>query len=145
LKKATYLKVAVIGCVTVLTLYCVASIAKEQRAPLRLRKINIVGEHRVDTSFFPGVNARWQHDHYRFVILPSDTIVLSVKDRRNVETTFKRKLVFVPGPPDLWQVIDRTHYHLWSGGPTLYRGHHRFYYVFRSRHYGNMFFRKIDE
>jgi hypothetical protein len=96
--------------------------------PIRLTKTDIIGDYRIDTNFFTRKNAKWQYDHYRFTI-----------------TRYKEKIVYSSGPPDMWKVQNGTAYQVLKYPPKLFRGHKKFYYVFKSDYYGNMFFRKVDK
>ena len=122
--------------------FIMAAIADHYRKPIRLTKVDIVGNYRIDTNFFKGENAKWQYDHYKFTITATDSIYFYVTDKDTVLKTFKGKLNYSSGPPDLWRIMSDTTYHVIKNSPTLYRGNNKFYYVFHSDLYGNMFFRK---
>src|SRR5690606_22621730 len=98
---------------------------------------------RIDTNIFGGTNANWQYDRFRFTITPTDSIYLYVTKKDTIIKSFNEKIIYSSGPPDLWKVQSDTNYHVIQYPPTLYRGHDKFYYVFKSDHYGNMFFRKV--
>ncbi len=123
-------------------LFVTAVISDHYRTPIRLIKADITGNYRIDTSFFPGTNAKWQYEHYKFEITPTDSIYFYVTNKDTVLKTFKCKLKYLSGPPDLWTIQNDTTYHVIKNPPTLYRGHNKFYYVFHSDIYSNMFFRK---
>lgn len=138
------LVVAVLWGLTIL-LFFTATIADHFRTPIRLEKADIIGEYRIDTNFFSGTNAKWQYDHYRFTITPTDSIIFYVTNKDTIIKSVQEKIMYADGPPALWKVqSDTTIYHVVRYPPTLYRGHKKFYYVFKSNYYGNMFFRKVD-
>jgi hypothetical protein len=137
-----FLVVAALWSLTLL-LFIIGTIADHFRTPIRLTKADITGEYRIDTNFFSGTNAKWQYDHYRFTITPSDSIIFYVTKIDTVIRTYRDKIIYSSGPPDLWKVQSDTTYHVIKYPPTLYRGHKKFYYVFKSDIYGNMFFRKV--
>ena len=125
-------------------MFIIATIPDNLRTPIRLTKADIIGEYRIDTNFFSGTNAKWQYDHYRFTITTNDSIYFYVTNKDTIIRILKEKISYSLGPPDLWKVQgDTTTYHVTKYPPTLYRGHKKFYYVFNSEHYGNMYFRKI--
>lgn len=130
--------------VTVLV-FVMAMILDHYRTPIRLTNKDIVGNYRIDTNFYPGTNAKWQYEHYRFTITPTDSIFFYVTDKDTLFETYKEKIVYSSGPPDLWKVQSNTSFHVIKYPPTLYRGHDKFYYVFKSDLYGNMFFRKVEK
>ena len=123
-------------------LFVTVIISNRYRTPILLTKADIIGNYRVDTSFFPGINAKWQYDHYKFKITPTDSIYFYVTNKDTILKTFKCKLKYSSGPPDLWTIQNDATYHVIKNLPTLFRGHNKFYYVFHSDFYGNMFFRK---
>ncbi len=141
-KNKTALKiVGTLWCFATLTVI-IATITTNFDKPIRLTKEDIVGDYRIDKNFYPGKNADWQYDHYRFTITPTDSIYFYVTHKDTILKIFKWKLKYSSGPPDLWRIQSDTVYHVTKYQPTLFRGHRKFYYVFHSDIYGNMFFRK---
>lgn len=127
-----------------LVLLVAGSIADNLRKPIVLTKEKIVGEYRIDTSFYPGKNAQWQHDHFKFIITRDDSIhFIVLNDQQKPSKIYNHKIDYHFGPPDRWSINADNAYHVIKSPPTLYRGHKKFYYVFESPKYGNMFFRKI--
>ncbi len=124
--------------------FILGSIADHHRTPIRLTKHNIVGEYRIDTTFFPGKNATWQYEHYKFYITDKDSILFVVMKEKEIPQTFyKHKIEYSDGPPDLWTIVADSTHHIIRNQPTLYRGHDKYYYVFHSDKFGNVFFRKL--
>ncbi len=123
-----------------------SSIFSTFRTPIRLTREQIAGEYRIDKKLYPGKNASWQYEHFRFLITKEDSIIFFAKKPGSlIESSFRHKLVYKTGPPDLWTIdADSTH-HVIQISPTLYRSHNRFYYVFHSSRFGNMFFRKVAD
>ncbi len=116
------------------------------RTPIRLTKNDIVGEYRIDTTFYPGANAKWQYDHYKFYITNKDSILfVEMKEKEIPRTIHKHKIKYSNIPPNLWSIVADTTHHIIRNQPTLYRGHYKFYYVFHSEKFGNMFFRKLQK
>lgn len=126
-------------------LFIIAGISNYYRTPIRLTRQDIIGEYRIDTNFFTGTNANWQFEHFRFFIKDSDSIEFIVHtDNKTISKTYKHKVTFTGGTPTLWRISADTTHHVIQHQPTLYRGHKKFYYVFRSDKFGNMFFRKVE-
>jgi hypothetical protein len=141
-KKKISLKI--LGAIWGLTILVIitAIIRDHYRTPIRLRKSEIIGAYSIDTNFFEGTNAKWQYDHYKFKITKTDSFYFYVTSKDTVLKTFMGRVKYSSGPPDLWTVQSDTSYHVIKYPPTLFRGHSKFYYVFHSDIYGNMFFRK---
>ena len=135
----------ILGAIWGLTIlvFIASVISDHYRAPIRLTKSEIIGDYRIDTNFYKGTNAKWQYEHYKFTISPNDSIYFFVINKDTVKKMFKGKLKYSSGPPDLWTIQSMTTYHVIKYPPILYRGHNKFYYVFKSDIYGNMFFRKV--
>jgi len=144
-KKTIALKFLGIVWLLTIVIIAVGLIADHFRTPIRLKKTDIIGDYQIDTTFFSGTNSKWQYDHYRFTITPTDSIIFYVTNKDIIIKTFKEKVRYSSGAPDLWKVQNDTTYHVIKYPPTLYRGHDKFYYVFKSDYYGNMFFRIIDK
>jgi hypothetical protein len=124
-------------------IFAISSVIGNRRMPIRLTKEDIVGEYRIDTTFFPGANARWQYDHYKFFITGNDSIHFIVMKEKEIPIqVYRHRITYTAGPPALWSIVADTSDHL-INQPILYRGHNKFYYVFRSKKFGNMFFRKV--
>ena len=128
----------------IILLFIVATITTNLNGPIRLTKSQIIGDYRIDKKFYKGKNADWQYEHYRFTITPTDSFYFYVMNRDSVIKTFKSKMKYYNQAPELWNLQDGStnDYHVIKNKPTLYRGHNKFYYVFRSNIYGNLFFRK---
>jgi len=126
-------------------LFTIVAIFRHYQTPIRLSRQDVIGEYRIDTNFFAGTNANWQFEHFRFSITDSDSIEFKVyNDNKTISKTYKHKVAFTGGTPTLWRISADSTHHVISHQPTLYRGHKKFYYVFRSDKYGNMFFRKVE-
>ena len=54
--------ILLLGCLWGLTilLFIFGSITDHYRKPIRLTRQDIIGEYRIDKTFFPGENANWQ-------------------------------------------------------------------------------------
>jgi hypothetical protein len=143
-KKALYILGILWG--MVLLLIPISLLMDDLRQPISLTKADFVGDYRIDTEFYPGRNAQWQYDRFAFRILESDSILfVEINDKGTRAKVFRHPIRISDGPPYLWSVIAETTSQVIQKPPTLYRGHTRFYYVFDSEQYGNMFFRKVNQ
>src|SRR6478736_5691040 len=53
-------------------------IAERRRAKIVLEKKNYYGQYVIDRNLFPGKQADWQYDSFRFIIKPNDSIYFYV-------------------------------------------------------------------
>jgi hypothetical protein len=120
------------------------AIARYYRKPISLTRNDIVGEYRIDTTFYSGKNATWQYNHYKFFITKKHSIMfVEMNDKGRVIYREVHDLKF-SNIPVTWEIKSDTLHHVIRNNPTLYRSHSKFYYVFHSVKFGNMFFRKIE-
>lgn len=103
----------------------------------------IIGHYEVDTNFYPGPNANWQKEHYRFEITKDNKLILYEKLADSTERQYFGDINWSFGPPDKWSISMKNQHHVIDKHPTLYRSNKKFYYVFKTKNFGNMFFRKI--
>lgn len=102
------------------------------------------GEYVIDRSFFPGKDADWQYNHFRFEITKEDSIFFHVTDGARIVKTYKgtvRPSMYSSSTRISIRMSEPTH-HVVSSNPTTYREVWDFYLVFHSPMYHNMFFRK---
>ena len=122
--------------------FVLGMISEYLRRPIPLGKSDIVGDYRIDRRFYPGPDAEWQYQHFGFRILPSDSILfVEANDNGTIKKLYKHPIQWFSGLKMRWRVIADTTSHIIENPPTLYRRGHRFYYVFHSKKFGNMFFR----
>lgn len=111
--------------------------------PIQLTKQSIIGEYRIDTTFYPGKNASWQYKHYKFYITKTDSILFVVmNDNDEPFKIYSHKIAYSNTRNKLWSIIADSTNKVISNQPILFRGHDNFYYVFKTKPFGNMFFRK---
>jgi amino acid transporter len=101
-------------------------------------------EYIIDRDMFKGKQADWQYDHYRFEIKKDKTFLFHVTDKEKVLRTYTGYVTFhAPHVSSRIAIhMDLPTYHIIETNPTLYRDIWSFYYVFESKYYGNMFFKK---
>lgn len=109
-----------------------------------LDKSDFNGEYVIDRSFFPGSQADWQYNHFRFKITENNTIYFYKTDGEEIVETYAGR-ISSPGNYHSARLaihmMKPTH-HVVESHPTIYREAWGFYLVFKSSHYQNMFFRK---
>lgn len=121
--------------------------------PMILTQQDIYGTYVIDREIFPGKQANWQYANFRFEITTDNRMIFETrrnKEKWNVET------IDVSFSTGYWDLdieqycnkririhSDSTNHHVVQDNPTLYRKNfNRFYYVFESEKFGNMFFKK---
>lgn len=112
----------------------------------QLQRDDIYGTYVIDRSKFPGKQADWQYNHFRFSITKDNKFNFYVTDGNKVITIYQGSISFleVYGHPRLVLQLPKPHHHIMEEAPTLYRNVFSFYYVFHSRKFGNVFFTKGD-
>lgn len=139
-------KITLIGCLPFFLFCCLLGWVYVDNYMHRLHKREVYGTYVVDRSQFPGRQSNWQYHHFRMEIGRDDTLRLYLTEQDKIIRTYKRPIRFVPMRVQaLWQFDDSdalpTH-HLIAETPTLYRKGWKFYYVFNSVRFRNVFFKK---
>lgn len=108
---------------------------------------DVYGTYRIDRNFYPGQNADWQYEHYRFKITSENKFVLTEIDDNGVAHQYQGKVTWKDTKTRraLWSAKLSKPHHLQINAPTLYRSYFYFYYVIPSKRYGNMFFRRESD
>jgi hypothetical protein len=105
---------------------------------------DIFGEYVIDRSQFPGKQADWQYNHFRFVITRQQRLLFHCTEGERIIKTYTGRIKFLQEyklPRTIWRA-DSPSYHIIRHTPTLYRTPFSFYYVFDSTRFGNVFFTK---
>lgn len=109
-----------------------------------LAKEDYYGNYVVNRDYFPGKQADWQYNTFRFEIKSNDSIYFYVTDEEKVIQTY-RGTVDMNGPYQSKRLKNKmvtpTH-HIVADNPTTYRSIWSFYLVFNSQKFSNMFFKK---
>ncbi|MDP5215528.1 hypothetical protein ORJ66_21010 [Pseudoalteromonas tunicata] len=137
-------KLAILWC-TLLVLFLVLFTYAQINAPVAFTKEHVIGSYQIDTSFYPGKNSEWQKKHFRFEITQNDEIILFERLKDGSELKYVNKIKWNMGPPFKWSILIKEQHHILDSRPTLFRSinNKKFYYVFKSQNFGNMFFRKV--
>ncbi len=106
-----------------------------------VNKNDIYGNYIIDKSKYPGKGANWQYDHFRFEITKKDSFLFYITNKKKIVKTYRGTIQYVNRGRIVLNVplprsgaIEDT--------PTLYRNTFSFYYVFHSKYYNNVFFKK---
>ncbi|MCU0327698.1 MAG: hypothetical protein MUE53_01800 [Chitinophagales bacterium] len=121
--------------------------------PSILTQKDLIGNYVIDKSKFPGKQADWQYENFKFTITEDDLLIFKSKIYDTIWKIDTVKISYSSGYYDLDKReycnkkirihSDSTNHHIIRDNPTLYRltlGD--FYYVFESEKFGNVFFRK---
>jgi hypothetical protein len=109
-----------------------------------LRKDDYYGQYVINRNYFPGKQADWQYDSFRFEIKDNDSIYFYATEKQKVVRVFKGGISTVKptGSERLVLHMTRPTHHILNDNPTTYRNAQGFYLVFDSPKFGNVFFKK---
>lgn len=121
--------------------------------PMIVTQDDIHGSYVIDRDKFPGAQADWQYNNFRLHILPNDKLVF---EYRVYDNYWKSEIVDVSYSSGYYNFevedycnrkirvhSDSSNHHIIRDNPTLYRlPGYKFYYVFESEKFGNVFFKK---
>ncbi|WP_276979026.1 hypothetical protein [Flavobacterium filum] len=121
--------------------------------PMILTQKDIIGNYVIDKDKFPGKQADWQYDNFKFTINENDELIFKSRIYDNVWKSDTVKISYSTGYYDLGKEeycnrkirvhSDSTSHHIIKDNPTLYRqSFGQFYYVFKSEKFGNVFFKR---
>jgi len=111
---------------------------------LKLTKEKIYGEYIIDRDKYPGQQANWQYENFKFKITTNNIMHFSYKiSDNNFKTEQIPVKILEQYYSDRLEIgKDSTRHHIIVDNPTLYRNVWNFNYVFKSDKFGNVFFKK---
>ncbi|RSK23871.1 hypothetical protein [Hymenobacter metallilatus] len=145
-QKKIFLKILGGGWVVVATLGIVLFVTRPLFETIKLKKEDLYGSYIIDRSKFPGRQADWQYNTFRFTITPDDRITFYVIDGSRIVKLYVGT-VYTVKPYESYRLavsMQQPTHHIMSSNPTIYRRGRQFYLVFNSPLFGNVFFRKGD-
>jgi hypothetical protein len=104
------------------------------------------GSYIIDRRFFPGRQADWQYNHFRFEIRDNDSIYFHQTEGARIVTTYRGHITTTA--PETYSSLrlvlnmDSPTHHIVSENPTTYRSAWNFHLVFQSPLFNNVYFRK---
>lgn len=109
---------------------------------IQLEKQDYYGSYVIDRSKCPGRQADWQYQTFRFDITTDDRIAFYVLENGNVAQTYRGTISTVKPYSSERLVLHMAQpaHHILTTDPTIYRRGRRFYLVFNSPRFGNVFF-----
>jgi hypothetical protein len=109
-----------------------------------LEKADYYGHYVIDRSKFPGRQANWQYNNFRFDITSDDRINFHLTDGSTIVKTYSGDISTIKPYSShrlvIW--VKQPAHHILASQPTVYRHKGNFYLVFQSSRFGNVFFTK---
>jgi hypothetical protein len=111
-----------------------------------LEKEDFYGEYIIDRKQFPGKQADWQYESFRFVINSDNSMNFYVMQQGKEIEVFRGYVSAVSHYQSarLAVYMAQPTHHILTTGPTIYRRDGSFFLVFNSPKFGNVFFKKGD-
>ena len=128
----------------VLGLVMLSGLVKWLTSKTTLEQKDYCGGYIVDRDFFPGKQADWQYEHFKFEIKENDSIYFYVTDKASILKTYAGKITTTE-PYNSARIrlhMEEPTHHIVVNNPTTYRSAWSFYLVFHSSKFNNMFFKK---
>ena len=111
-----------------------------------LEKKDYYGEYIIDRSYFPGKQADWQYNHFRFEIKNNDSIYFFKTENENIIDTFSGSIKTTDPNQFISERIiinmKKPTHHIMNSNPTTYRSSWNFNLVFYSSKFNNVYFKK---
>lgn len=127
-------------------LFTLAWVTSPFRTKMVLDKEDYYGEYIINRKYFPGKQADWQYNTFRFEIKENDSIYFYVTDQSKILEVFRGKIRTTdPRNYSSCRLIidmEKPTHHILSDNPTTYRDVWNFYLVFESPKFHNVFFTK---
>ncbi len=127
-----------------IALIILASILVPFHRKKKVKKSDIYGQYIIDRTKFPGKQADWQYEHFRFEITKRNKLIFHHTDGKEILKTDTAHVKFLEYHANnrIRIIKYAPMHHIVDSEPTLYRNIWSFYYVFESPEFGNVFFTK---
>jgi hypothetical protein len=125
--------------------YCVLAWAtRTLTAKKLLQKDDFYGQYIINRKYFPGKNADWQYDSFRFEIKENDSLYFYIMDAGRVLKKIGGTIETVKPYQSQRAILNirQPRSHLIDSIPAVYRDSWSFYLVFHSPKFGNMYYKK---
>jgi hypothetical protein len=128
------------------TLVLFSSVMSFLNSKTELNKNDYYGSYIVDRNYFPGKQADWQYNSFRFDIKDNDSVYFYHLSNNKIIKTYKGSISTVKpfNSQILVMHMEQPTHHILTTNPTIYRGSWDFELVFNSTKFNNMFFKKGD-
>ena len=113
-------------------------------AKKELEKDDYYGEYIIDRYFFPGKQANWQYENFRFEIKEDDKIYFYVTNKDKIVKKYIGTISTTkPYSSEIIEInMEKPTIHIMKRNPRICRGVWDFRLVFYSEKFNNMFFKK---
>ena len=130
--------------IVVIGLIILASIIQMLIAKKNLTKKDYHGQYIVNRDYFPGRQADWQYNNFRFEIKDNDSIYFCITDKEKIVKTFRGTISTVKPSKSERLIIkmEQPTHHIMQSNSTTYRSSWSFYLVFHSSNFNNVYFKK---
>jgi len=109
-----------------------------------LEKNDYYGQYVVNRDYFPGRQADWQYENFRFEIKDNDSIYFYVTNKEKILKTYRGTITTSQSYISKRLIInmEQPTNHIVKNNPTTYRSAWSFYLVFKSQKFNNVYFKK---
>ena len=114
------------------------------KAKTLLEKKDYYGKYIINRDYFPGRQADWQYNNFRFEIKNNDSIYFYLTEKEKILKTYKGS-ISTTKPYNSERLIinmEQPTHHILTSNPTTYRGAWNFILVFYSPKFNNVYFKK---
>ncbi len=107
----------------ILGLILISFILRPFTTQKKLSKKDFYGNYIVDRHFFPGRQAGWQYNHFRFSIKRNDSIYFHVTDGKRILKTYRGHISTLDHYVSARLVVEMTPpiHHIVASSPTIHR------------------------
>jgi len=143
-KKKIYGKIVLLLFGAVVSLVTLSVTVRFLTSKTSLKKEHFYGSYIIDRSYFPGKQADWQYEHFRFDIKENDSIFFYVTTQEKIWKVYKGTIETKKSYSSerLAITMEQPTHHIMASNPTIYRSAWSFFLVFNSSEFENVFFKK---
>lgn len=125
-------------------LVLLSGIIKSLTVKTELKKKDYYGHYIVNRDYFPGKQADWQYENFRFEIKDNDSIYFYVTNKEKILKTYRGTITTTETYYSERLIInmEKPSHHIMTSDPTTYRSAWSFYLVFNSPKFNNVYFKK---
>jgi type IV secretory pathway TrbL component len=142
-KKKIFIKAPIYFIIFLVFIATISWIINRYNEKITLKHKDYFGYYQIDTSFYPGKQAKWQFENLKLKLTANNQLLLYDKNSRNKIIKGKFTTVTPYNSARLVIISTNQSHHLLKENPTTYRSNSSFYLVFHSDKFKNVFFRKI--